>query len=310
MVIFDKFISNQITRKIKKKILTPYSMLSYEIHAFVTLFFPNGIWVRERISDIYLRSKVTKKYTQLYNLVYLPTAYDFSGLYATADIIQKDGEMWNIIEAFDVSEPTQEQIYDMAFKKYVFELAGYKINKSIIFCVRDNFVHKNLDNVFQKFDVTAQVDKVCQQFMESIYFHKNQEKSLYPQVTTAENAYIDYNGDVQKEKFENYEANDSYRLGQNNCRIVTKDNFYVFKLCLSFSPTVSVPEKHIKFLLFATHDINKVYIPCLNFEKSHHREMIKAFHRYEEDLLKLNDKLYEWKNYNSIPMPTIAFNQY
>ena len=92
--------------------------------------------------------------------------------------------------------------------------------------------------------------------------------------------------------------------------IVTKDNFYVFKLCLSFSPTVSVPEKHIKFLLSATHDINKVYIPCLNFEKSHHREMIKAFHRYEEDLLKLNDKLYEWKNYNSIPMPTIAFNQY
>ncbi len=303
MTIFNKLMSRQISSKIKNKILSPYSMQSYEIHAFVTLLYPNGVWIRDRISDIYRRSKTTKKVSQNGNLIYLATAYEYSGLYATVDVLQKDGDSWNIIEAFDIERPTQEQIHDMAFKKYVFELAGYKINKSIIWSVRDHFIHQDVNNTFMQFDVTLQVNKIYKLFIEEFHIPQDKQKPIYPQVTVSENAYIDYSTNDQFPLWKN-DYNKLHQTEQNNCRIVTEKDFFVFKLRKFFPSYVSFFEEHIRFLLSTTYEKNKIFIHCADFEKAHHREMAKSFSKYEKDLFELNNKLCEWKDYVQIPMPT------
>lgn len=310
--MIDRILSWKINRQLTKTTSRAYSILSGEIHKFVTLLYPHGMWVREPLADIETRHQITKKYAEFCNVIYHSVACDYSDLYATADILQKDGDAWNIIEAFETRYPSQEEINAMAFKKYVFEFVGYKIKKSIIVCLRDYFSYKNLDLIFEEFDMTEQVNSVYRKFFASIRKEKIKKETLYPQIKSLDEAYVDYSSFLPQSLWENNDnmANHLLLLKQSECRVVVKNRFHIFRLHPGFFSYVSKYEAQIRFLLSATNDVKKVFIHNKDFEKVHLQEMAKNFPKYAISIIELTEKLREWQNYCPIPFPTIPYGGY
>jgi len=96
------------------------------------------------------------------NLIYQATAIA-EGLLAMADVLQKDGDLWNIIEVKGSTEVKKDHIHDVCFQRLAFRKAGYDIGKLFLAHVNKDFVkHGDIDP--QEFitvgEITDQVNEV------------------------------------------------------------------------------------------------------------------------------------------------------
>lgn len=115
--------------------------------------------------------EATKRYLLLDNVIF-EAGLRVNNLYARIDILKpcSDGT-WDIIEVKSTSEVKDEHIYDVAFQKYVCEIAGIAINKCSILHLNKDYIKQgqlDLKQLFKTEDVSERVEKVYKKIPEII----------------------------------------------------------------------------------------------------------------------------------------------
>lgn len=86
----------------------------------------------------------------------------YENTYALADILNPvDANKWDLIEVKSSTEVKEENYYDVAFQKYVYESAGLKIRKCYLLHINNQYIRHGAINpkeFFSKTDITDQVE--------------------------------------------------------------------------------------------------------------------------------------------------------
>jgi len=121
--------------------------------------YPDGIDLAKKSDEVKLEE--TKR---LKDKIIFEASAQFEDLFVRADIlIPNNDETHNIIEVKADTEVKNEHIPDVSFQKYVFEKAGYKINKVFIAHANNEYVKQgNLEprQFFKTEEVTGQLINV------------------------------------------------------------------------------------------------------------------------------------------------------
>lgn len=96
------------------------------------------------------------------NKIIFEASAKFNNLFARADVLlpNKDGS-FDIIEVKSTTLLKQEHIPDVSFQKYVFERAGYVINKCYLLHINNEYIREgelDLNQLFKKQDITSLLD--------------------------------------------------------------------------------------------------------------------------------------------------------
>jgi hypothetical protein len=123
---------------------------------FARKLFPDGIAIKTDFSKNLEETKILLKE----NKPLFEPAFMVDWLYSRADILEPTKDGWNIIEVKSSTEVKDENIWDVAFQKYVYEKAGLKINKCFILYLNNEYIRKGeieLDKIFIKEDISTKV---------------------------------------------------------------------------------------------------------------------------------------------------------
>lgn len=123
--------------------------------------YPNGVEISLEHWDILGAVELTKKtINDGCKTIYEATAITPDGDYCRIDIFNKVGENeWDLIEVKSSLSVKDYYYEDIAFQRYVFESAGYKIRKSILMHINGEYVRKgdiNVNDLFIEVDLTEQ----------------------------------------------------------------------------------------------------------------------------------------------------------
>ncbi|MFC1752549.1 DUF2779 domain-containing protein [Thermoproteota archaeon] len=83
--------------------------------------------------------------------------------YARADILVPVDEGWDIVEVKMGTRVKEENVYDVAFQKYVYSLAGLKINRCFLMHINNEYVKQgeiDASKLFVKEDITESVESI------------------------------------------------------------------------------------------------------------------------------------------------------
>lgn len=290
--MFDCLISKIWNYRIKNQ----YSLVSYppvqNIKSLATLLYPNGIWIRDKITNIENRAKTTHKFSKKYNTIYRSAATYPSGLWATVDIMHKVSNKWNLIEVYKYNVSKKEQIADMAFKKFVYEMSGYTTNKCFI--IKLKHLQKGMQiktkEIFDVIDITSDVYFLYKNFLKE--FNCKQKRNKTIAVASNSIAYIDYT--INPSIVDCFLGDSLWLKGRPNqmsCRILNNEGLFNFSSS-KFCEDVNLAQ--IEFLLHQTRNAKKIFIHNAVFEQAHHRELYNIYPSKTYKLQRLNKKLVEW----------------
>lgn len=137
-----------------------------KIGALAHDYFDSGIEVPEQFKDIPLAEEQTRDLIAAgENTLFEATAINpNNGSFCRIDVLQRvEGrDEWDMIEVKSSTKAKPEHIDDLAFQRYVFEAAGYKIRKSGVLHINSAYVAEvDLDpkQFFTLSDVTDRVEK-------------------------------------------------------------------------------------------------------------------------------------------------------
>ncbi|MBT4208168.1 DUF2779 domain-containing protein, partial [Candidatus Woesearchaeota archaeon] len=99
--------------------------------------FPDGIDIPE--ADFKQNLEKTKEFIKLGKPLFEP-AFMVGNLYSRADILVPNGDGWDIIEVKSGTKVKDINVHDVAFQKYVYELAGLKIKKCFLMHINNEYV--------------------------------------------------------------------------------------------------------------------------------------------------------------------------
>ena len=91
-------------------------------------------------------------------------SFVFGNTWVRCDILQKDGDSWNLIEVKMSTSVKEEHLADLAIQKYVLTACGIPISKTQLMHINNGCTYPDLSNLFITEDVTGQVDSL----MESV----------------------------------------------------------------------------------------------------------------------------------------------
>lgn len=136
----------------------------YEVEKYAYKLFPEGKTANGEPN--------TKELMKEGGVIFQPTIIS-DDLHCRADIIfyNKDNETWDI---FEVKSSTQEKKiheYDLAFQKFVFEKAGYKIGKLNLMHINNEYTKKgeiNVKELFKIEDITNDVNSLKKDTAEEV----------------------------------------------------------------------------------------------------------------------------------------------
>jgi hypothetical protein len=122
--------------------------------------FPSGIDIPEDDfkENLRISQEALKKNKPLFE-----AAFMVGVLYSRVDILIPVGDEWDIIEVKSGTKVKDVNIHDVAFQKYVYQLAGLKIRKCYVLHINNKFVKKGkIDpkKFFTKQEITAEVDLI------------------------------------------------------------------------------------------------------------------------------------------------------
>lgn len=303
--MFDN-LKNRLKNYSIKKNFTSFTYQGNEdFHTIATLLYPNGIWVKKD-KDLYNMYDNTRVYSFSKGApIYNATIINPSGLYASADILIEDFNSYtdrnikfDIIEVYNLDTPKEQIIYNMAFKKFVFETSDFEIKKCIVLYVKKLKAGQPAEatKLFVKEDITKQILPVYEKF-EKIPFQdieplplRNKTKAKFEN----DAVYIDYS---HRQYWKNKKHYESYSYPyQYKCRAKV-GNDPTTKHLISFLHKEDFPLLHINFITGLAKDYDRVYMRNAEFEKAHHREMAKMFPEKRTELYSLNEKIAKWVNY-------------
>jgi len=133
-----------------------------EVEGYARLIFPKGGALLEG------KPEQTKRETEAAvaagkDIIYQATVITDSGLLAKADVLQRDGDSWDLYEVKSTTEIKKDHLLDATFQKVAFEEAGYKIGKvNIVYLNKDYIRHGKIRplDLFLTGNVDEEVDKL------------------------------------------------------------------------------------------------------------------------------------------------------
>lgn len=127
-------------------------------------YFEGGVEVPEQFEDIKLAQEQTNDLISAgeETLFEATAIHPENGSFARIDVLKKDPESgeWDMIEVKSSTKAKPEHIEDLAFQRYVFEAAGYKIRKSEVMHLNTDYVSGTEVDVQEFFKMTDVTDKV------------------------------------------------------------------------------------------------------------------------------------------------------
>jgi hypothetical protein len=91
-------------------------------------------------------------------------SFVFGNTWVRCDILQKDGDSWNLIEVKMSTSVKEEHLADLAIQKYVLTACGIPISKTQLMHINNGCTYPDLSDLFITEDVTDPVDSL----MESV----------------------------------------------------------------------------------------------------------------------------------------------
>lgn len=134
-----------------------------EVGKLAKEYFPDGIDIAEEDfqSNITKTSELLKQRKILFEAGIL-----VNDVYSRADIlIPVENEQWDIVEVKSSTQVKEENIHDLSFQKYVYQLSGLKIRKCSIIHINRDFVKRgkiNPKELFISKDITTEVNKASE----------------------------------------------------------------------------------------------------------------------------------------------------
>jgi hypothetical protein len=131
------------------------------LEGYVKKLFPNGIDLKDirDIDDNFAKTEELIKERKTIFEAGIKVEY----LYLKADILEPDGDGWNLYEIKAPAKVKPEHYSDLAFQKYVCIKAGLKVDKCFVFHLNNKYVKNGEirpEELIVKSDVTKKVDSV------------------------------------------------------------------------------------------------------------------------------------------------------
>ena len=132
-----------------------------EVQEYARQLFPSGKMVAG--GDIEYAALRTKEFSEKHRILFEATAMVPNQAFCRIDIMEREENAWNLIEIKSATEAKDNYIDDLAFQKYVFENAGYKINRCEVIYLNNKYTRKGPLDIYELFvreDVSLLVDRV------------------------------------------------------------------------------------------------------------------------------------------------------
>ena len=118
--------------------------------------FPKGILISAKSPAI--SAKQTKIAIRDGASCIFEASFIFEDTWVRCDILQKDGNSWNLIEVKMSTSVKEEYLPDLAVQKYVLTACGISISKTQLMYVNNGCTYPDLSDLFISEDVTDRVD--------------------------------------------------------------------------------------------------------------------------------------------------------
>lgn len=135
-----------------------------EIQDLARQCYSNGVLVDSESWDVIGGAVKTKALAETNNILFEATAKLDNGCFCRIDILERNGDAWNLIEIKSATSVKDYYIDDLSFQKYVFENAGYPVKQCRVLYVNNDYVrHGELDisQMFREEDVSERVAEAC-----------------------------------------------------------------------------------------------------------------------------------------------------
>ena len=124
------------------------------------LRYPSGV-ICPQDEDIFQDATQTKALSTKNDVLLEATAVNEDGTFCRIDIIEKRGDIWDLTEIKSATEVKDYYIDDLAFQKYVFQTAGYPVDRCKVLYINSDYVRQkelDIEQLFTLEDVTEQVN--------------------------------------------------------------------------------------------------------------------------------------------------------
>ena len=141
------------------------------IHNLAYGLFKGGIMIEAEHSEVDKGAKLTSELSKTHDILYEATAKLDNGCFCRIDVFIKNGDAWDMIEIKSATSVRDYYIDDLAFQKFVFENAGYKIKASKVCYINNEYVRVgelDIAEIFKIEDVTDRVSEKSKEIKSSI----------------------------------------------------------------------------------------------------------------------------------------------
>ena len=153
-----------LNRKDLKPAVTPGQQKlfdqGHEVGDLAKKLFPEGMEIKAKPWESEQALELTKKaILEGKTVLFEATAISGDGLFARADILKKVGDKWDLIEVKSSTGVKDNYLWHVAIQRYAFESAGYKIRKTYLMCINNQYVKKGeieVDKLFKMEDITKE----------------------------------------------------------------------------------------------------------------------------------------------------------
>ena len=140
-----------------------------DVQAAARKRFPNGVLIQAPYWNFDLAQEQTQK-TLAQKPSYIYEAFFFkNNLMARVDILHlKEDSMWDIIEVKSSMSLKDDHLWDAAIQKYIMNQCSYSIDKCFILHLNKACVYPDLENLFIKKEITAEVNDLQTQAADKV----------------------------------------------------------------------------------------------------------------------------------------------
>jgi hypothetical protein len=162
-------------------------------------FYPTGVIARESYTNLDKSIISTQKaIDDGFTVLFKPVVLTKCGLYSSVDVLQKtsNSDEWDMIAVKDSLEVQSIHVDEIAFQRYVFEEAGYKIRKNILLYINKEYSSLEeelaIDKVFIELDLTQEAISKKQDVINNIEYLDEIIKSDKPNIKMGKQCKSDY----------------------------------------------------------------------------------------------------------------------
>ncbi|HRN97516.1 MAG TPA: DUF2779 domain-containing protein [Candidatus Saccharibacteria bacterium] len=156
-----------------------------QVESLARGLFPNGVLVEGYNTQA--ASNTERVISEGADVLFQATVITDNNLLAMADVLERDGDGWNLYEVKSSSSVKKDKhIPDMAFQKLAFETAGYKINNTRVIHLNKEFIRSgdaiNPQAFFITEDVSGNVEAITPEVRDQVALAL--EKMIQPDAPT------------------------------------------------------------------------------------------------------------------------------